>query len=110
VKYLLLMYGPVGRADDLTREVALLEVADSGEWLDGGPIADAGLTRTVRVRDGVAASSPGPFRAGPAQLAEYWVVDCEDVERAVELAARLPEAAAAAVEVRPLMGSSGMEM
>ncbi|GAA1260104.1 YciI family protein [Pseudonocardia aurantiaca] len=111
MKYLLLMYsGPVGRADDLTREVALLEVAESGEWLDGGPIADAGLTRTVRVRDGVAASSPGPFRTGPAQLAGYWVVDCEDVERAVELAARLPEAATAAVEVRPLMGPSGMEM
>jgi hypothetical protein len=111
VKYLLLMYGgPMDGEDDLAREVAKLEVAESGEWLDGSPIADPALTRTVRVRDGVAAASPGPFRAGPGQLAGYWVVDCEDVERAVELAARLPEAGTAAVEVRPLMGSSGMEM
>ena len=109
MKYLLLMYG-AGGEDTLSREVALLEAAQAGEWLDGAPIADPALTRTVRVRDGVTAATPGPLRAGPAQLARYWVVDCEDVARAVELAARLPEAGTGAVEVRPLMGPSGMEM
>ena len=111
MKYLLLMYGgPVDRADDLAREVALLEVAESGEWLDGAAVADPALARTVRLRDGVTAASPGPYRGGPGRLAGYWVVDCEDMDRAVEVAALLPEAAVAAVEVRPLMGPSGMEM
>jgi hypothetical protein len=111
VKYLLLIYGgPAGRVDELAREVALLEVAEAGEWLDGAPVADPALARTVRVRDGVTAATPGPLRVGGAPLAGYWVVDCEDLERAVELAARLPEAGTAAVEVRPLMGPSGMEM
>jgi hypothetical protein len=94
VKYLLLMCGgPVDGAHDLARELALLEVADSGEWLDGAAVADAALTRTVRVRDGVAAASPGPLGVGPGCSAGYWVVECEDVDRAVELAARWPEAA-----------------
>jgi hypothetical protein len=111
VKYLLLMYGrPADRADDLAREVALLEAAEQGEWLDGAPVADPALTRTVRVREGVAVATDGPFRTGLTQLSGYWVVDCADAERAVELAARLPEAGTAAVEVRPLMGPSGMEM
>jgi hypothetical protein len=111
VKYLLLMYGATaGPADDLAREVALLEVAEAGEWLDGAPVADPALARTVRVRHGVTATAPGPYQAGPSHLVGYWVVDCEDMDRAVQLAARLPEAGTAAVEVRPLMGPSGMEM
>jgi hypothetical protein len=111
VKYLLLMYGgPTGRAGELAREAALLEVAEAGEWLDGASVADPALARTVRVRDGVAATTRGPFQPGPAHLAGYWVVDCEDVDRAIQLAARLPEAGTVAIEVRPLMGPSGMEM
>jgi hypothetical protein len=53
------------------------------------------------VRDGVAAATRGPFRAGVGPLVGHWVVDCEDVDRVVELVARLPEAGTAAVEVRP---------
>ncbi|OLT15796.1 hypothetical protein BJF78_15465 [Pseudonocardia sp. CNS-139] len=111
MKYLLLIYGtPEGRDGALDREMALLEAAEAGEWLDGAPVADAALTCTVRVRDGVTAATPGPYGGGGPLLAGYWVVDCADMDRAVELAARLPEAAAAAVEVRPLMAPSGMEM
>lgn len=111
MKYLLLMYGePTGRGAEFAREVALLEVAEAGEWLDGASVADPALARTVRVRAGVAAAAAGPFQPGPAHLAGYWVVDCEEMDRAIEVAARLPEAGAAAVEVRPLMGPSGMEM
>ena len=72
MKYLLLMYGgPVDRADGLARAVALREVAESGEWLDGAAIADPALARTVRVRDGVVAASPSPYPPGPGRLAGY---------------------------------------
>lgn len=110
MKYLLLMYGATGGADDERRERARREVARAGEWIDGAALADPALARTVRVRDGVVDTAVGATAAGGGPLTGFWLVDCEDVERAVELAAGLPEAGAAAVEVRPLMGASGLEM
>jgi hypothetical protein len=38
------------------------------------------------------------------------VVDCENLERALEIAARFPDAAICGVEVRPVMDVGGMEM
>ena len=115
MKYLLLMYGDAATGDEpAERETALREVVESGEWLDGAPLADPALTCTVRVRDGVAGRTTGPYQAdgrgSGAHIARYWVVDCEDLDRAAELAAGLPEARAAAVEIRQLMAPSGMEM
>jgi hypothetical protein len=109
VKYLLLMYGEAGGEEDgLMRDEARAEAAGAGEWVEGAAVAHPALARTVRVRGGVTDSTAGPYRAGP--LTGFWLVDCEDLDRAVELAARLPEARAAAVEVRPLMAPSGLEM
>jgi hypothetical protein len=109
VKYLLLMYGEVdGEEDGPMRDEARAEAAGAGEWVEGAAVAHPALARTVRVRDGVADSTAGPYRDG--LLTGFWLVDCGDLDRAVELAARLPEARAAAVEVRPLMAPSGMEM
>lgn len=111
MKFLLLMYGKAGGLEDvLMRDDARGEATGSGEWLDGAVVAHPALARTVRVRDGVAGTTDGPYRGAGTALAGFWVVDCEDVDRAVELAARLPEARAAAVEVRPLMAPSGLEM
>jgi hypothetical protein len=66
--------------------------------------------RTVRVRDGVPATTDGPFGEAGEQLAGYFVADCESLERATEIAARFPDARFAAVEVRPIMDLSGQEM
>ena len=60
-------------------------------------------------------SMPNPFLEGPfaeakEQLAGYIMVECESPERAVEIAARWPDARYFAMEVRPLMNTSGMEM
>jgi hypothetical protein len=109
VKYLLLMYGEAcGEEDGPMRDEARAEAAGAGEWVEGAAVAHPALARTVRVRGGVAHSTAGPYRDGP--LTGFWLVDCDGLDRAVELAARLPEARAAAVEVRPLMAPAGLEM
>ena len=43
-------------------------------------------------------------------LAGFYLVECESLERAVELAARVPDAAFTDVEVRPVLDLRGMEM
>ena len=111
MKYLLLMYGEAGSAEDeRRREHARDEASGAGEWVDGAAVAHPALARTVRVRGGAVDTIAGPYLDTAGPLTGFWLVDCEDADRAVELAARLPEARAAAVEVRPLMGASGLEM
>jgi hypothetical protein len=91
-------------------ETLLKEITESGELISGTPLADPVNTRTVRVRDGVPATTDGPYLESKEQLAGYFVVDCETPERAAEIASRFPDARFAAVEVRPIMDMSGQEM
>lgn len=86
------------------------EIAQSGELVEGVPLADPATARTVRVRDGAELTTDGPFIEVKEQLAGYFIVDCESLERATAIAARFPDVKAGAVEVRAIMGSSGEEM
>lgn len=86
------------------------ELIESGEFVDGTALSDPVNTRTVRVREGALITTDGPYVEAKEHLAGYIVVDCESPERAAEIAARFPDARFAAVEVRPIMDSSGQEM
>jgi hypothetical protein len=86
------------------------EIEASGEFVNGAALADPATARTVRVRDGVPATTDGPFAESKEQLAGYYVLDCESMERAVEIAARDPAARLWSVEVRPVMAEQGLEM
>jgi hypothetical protein len=94
-----------GQADALFRELT-----ESGELVVGTALADPVNTRTVRVRDGVPATTDGPFVEAKEQLAGYFVIDCAGPERAAEIAARFPDARFGGVEIRPIMDMSGQEM
>lgn len=91
-------------------EVLRRETSESGEFLVAAALADPLTTRTVRVRDGLPVSTDGPYLETKEQLAGYVVVDCESVERAIEIASRIPDARFGAVEVHPIMETSGQEM
>ncbi|RZQ61113.1 YciI family protein [Amycolatopsis suaedae] len=88
----------------------LTEIAESGELVDSAPLADPLNTKTVRVRDDVPATTDGPFLDSKEHLAGFFIVDCDSTERATEIAARFPDARYSAVEVRPIMDLSGLEM
>ena len=91
--------------------VALIrEIVESGELVGTEALPDPAITRTVRVRDGVPAATDGPFLETKEQFAGYFMVDCDTPERAIEIAARFPDARFGAVEVRPIMERSGQEM
>jgi hypothetical protein len=120
MKYLLLIYSAPGafeampeeQRDALMAEGTALnrELAASGELVTGAALADIANSRTVRVRDGVPATTDGPFAEAKEQLAGYYVVDVESIERATEIATRDPAARFWAIEVRPIMDEAGMEM
>jgi hypothetical protein len=58
---------------------------------------------SVRVRDGETEITDGPFAVTKEVLAGYYIVECADLDEALKLAARLPMAPWATIEVRPVM-------
>ena len=79
------------------------EITASGEAVGGQALSDPSHTRTVRLRDGSASVTDGPFAETKEHLAGFYVVDCDSAERAIEIAARIPDARYNAVEVRPIV-------
>ena len=101
-----------GELDTVMAEVGeiMAELRESGEWVGGEALADVSQSKTVRVRDGVPAVTDGPYLEAKEHLAGYCLFDCDTEERALELAARWPDARYTAVELRPVMDTSGAEM
>lgn len=118
MKYMLMIYNnPAGwEAEGLLDEVMadvdalMAELTESGEMIGGQALADPVNSRTVRVRDGIPAVTDGPYLEAKEYLAGYCLLECETEERALEIAARWPDARLNAVELRPIMDDSGMEM
>lgn len=86
------------------------ELAASGEAIVQEALADTALARRVTVSEGRTMTSDGPFAEVKEHLAGFYLVECETFERAVEIAARIPEAEFGLVEVRPVLDLGGMEM
>ena len=90
---------------------AALEVlGQAGVLIDCAPLAARSSSTTVRVRDGVPAVTDGPYLEAKEYLGSFDIIDCESLERALEIAARVPWARYGEVEVRPLMIEAGNEM
>jgi len=116
VKYLILIYSnPASReiwegfsedqrAEGFRYYAALTgELAASGELIVSEALAGPALATRVSVRDGQTLTSDGPFAEAKEHLAGFFLLECEGIDRAVEHAARIPEAAYGLVEVRPVL-------
>jgi hypothetical protein len=77
-------------------------LAESGELIVSEGLADPSLAKQVSVRDGRTLTSDGPFAESKEHLAGFYLIECDSIERAVEHAARVPDAAWGQVEVRPV--------
>jgi hypothetical protein len=78
-------------------------VTDSGEMVETKALAEPAETKTIQVKNGVVQTKAGGFVESEAFLCGYYVVDVESEERAVELAAQIPDAQYTAVEVRKVV-------
>jgi hypothetical protein len=72
-------------------------VLQGGERLR--PTTDA---TTVRVRDGEVVTVDGPFAETKEQMGGFYLVDCADLDEAIEIASKIPGARDGSVEVRPI--------
>jgi hypothetical protein len=70
--------------------------------LGGERLRSVSDATTVRVRNGEVLATDGPFAETKEQLAGYYVVDCRDLDEAIEVASKIPGARTGSIEVRPI--------
>ncbi|MHA6628573.1 YciI family protein [Pseudonocardia sichuanensis] len=111
MRYMLLVYG-CERADAGTPEraakVAAVRAftrrcAEDGVLRGYDPLHTTDSATTVRVRDGDALVTDGPFAETAEQLGGYFILDCADLDEALAYATMCPLAAEGSVEVRPIL-------
>jgi hypothetical protein len=82
----------------------------SGELITTQALADPSQAAVVTVRNGQPVVTDGPFLEAKEYLGGFYLIDCEDKDRAIELAAQIPDAAieGLGVEVRQVMFADGL--
>jgi hypothetical protein len=119
MKFLLIMHVDPAVLDALTEEerneigtghAAFIDaIKKSGEMITTLALADPSQSAVVRARGGQPVVTDGPFLEAKEYLGGFYLIDCESRERALELAALIPDTKieGLAVEVRPVMFSDG---
>ena len=94
------------RENEVPRWNALFAWAgEQGIELNGVELEDPAQARVVRVRDGDAVVTDGPFAETKEAVGGFDILECDSLEEAVEIAAGHPVAQIGTIEVRPLRGS-----
>jgi len=115
MRYMLLIYGDERARETRTAEekergmaeaVAMMEEANRrGIFCGADPLQPTSAATTVRHKDGKVQITDGPFAETKEQLGGYIILDCKDLDEALEWAARFPTSCGGAkcVEVRPVL-------
>ena len=78
----------------------------SGAYKGGEALQPTATATTVRVKDGKKVTTHGPFAETKEQLGGYYLIDCQNLDEAIDWAARCPGARVGSIEVRPIMDFS----
>jgi hypothetical protein len=117
MKYMLLIYGDEKAATEQRQTMSEEEQQASmqswfeyTDWLGkkgwsaaGDALLPTSEATSVRVRDGERVVTDGPFAETKEQLGGYYLLDVDNLDDAIEAAARCPGAPYGTIELRPLM-------
>ena len=79
------------------------EVQKRGVFLGGEAVMPINTATTVQVRGGKTLTTDGPFAETKEQLGGYYLLNCKDLDEAIEFAAKIPAAKDGSIEIRPIM-------
>ena len=85
------------------------EMRAAGVYLGGDGLQPTATATTVRVRDDERLTIDGPFAETKEQLAGFYLLECKDLDEAIEWAAKIPGSELGSVEVRPIMDYEARE-
>ena len=78
-------------------------IKKSGHYVGGEALKPVHTATTVRVRNGKMSTTDGPFAETKEQLGGYYLIEAKDLDEALSVAARIPDAKNGSIEVRPIM-------
>lgn len=116
MRYMMLIYSKEKTADLSTEEVERIkaghhvvieETTRKGILQAAEPLAPTATATTVRMQNGKPLIIDGPFAETKEQLAGYYILDCENLDEAIEWAAKIPtgcKGSDGCIEIRPLPG------
>ncbi|MFD0782770.1 YciI family protein [Micromonospora azadirachtae] len=120
MKYMLLIYGNQEKWGSIPAETWPEAIAKqdafnkkyqgTGELLGAYGLADAAAARLVRRTDGTPAVTDGPYLETKEYLASFYLLDCENEQRAFEIAADMPWADVEPVEVWPVLHEAAADL
>ena len=104
MKYLCLVYideklDPVRDSECIAFDESL---RNSGRRIGGEALQGVHTATTVRVRGGKMSITDGPFAETKEQLAGFYLIDAENLDEAIDIAAKIPPARIGSIEVRPV--------
>ena len=75
-------------------------------WVFGGGLHPASTATVVQAKDGEILTTDGPFAEAKEQLGGFWIIQCADLDAALDWARQATVACRGAVEVRPFQDES----
>jgi hypothetical protein len=110
MQYLLLIYENEANRQSADQSKMMEEygkftksIIETGNFKAGDALQPTSTATTVRVKDGKAMTTHGPFAETREALLGYYLIDAKDLDQALGIAARVPSAKIGSIEVRPIM-------
>jgi hypothetical protein len=105
MKYLCLVYSDERKLegwDDAECMACGQAFRDSGHLVAAEALQPVHTATTVRVRGGKVTITDGPFAETKEQLAGFYLLDADNLDEALAMAAKIPPATVGSIEVRPI--------
>jgi hypothetical protein len=115
MKYMMLIYSPETSWTDAEREKCCAESTEliheinaKGQYIDAAPLQLVTTATSVRVRENKRLVTDGPFAETHEQLGGFFMIEANDLDEAIAIAARIPSARKGTVEIRPIKELPGL--
>jgi hypothetical protein len=115
MKYMLLIYMEEQAMNETEREHCYAESAQlaqqlqlHGQYLATAPLHSVATATSVQMREGKKLVTDGPFAETREQLGGFFLINAEDLDEAISIAAQIPGARVGTVEIRPVIEVAGL--
>jgi len=110
MRYMLLIYLEENALSESERQACYAESTQlahdlqaKGQFISTSPLQPVGTATSLRIRDGKRFVTDGPFAETREQLGGYFMINAQDLDEAIGIAARIPGARKGTVEIRPVI-------
>ena len=115
MQYMLLIYANEQSMNEAERQECYVksaalaqELHAKGQFVAASPLHPVATAKSVRVREGKSLITDGPFAETREQLGGYYIIEANNLDEAIEVAARIPPATKGTVEIRPILDLPGL--